>query len=104
MNATGPDTEAVWGALAGILDPEFGLNIVDMGLVYSVEVADGDVHAVMTLTTPTCPSGGWIHHGAKSALEALPGVRAVRVELVFEPPWTPEMLSPEARRQLSGEG
>lgn len=100
MSAAGPDTAAVWDALAGIFDPEFGINIVDLGLIYSVEVTDGDAQVVMTLTTPTCPSGGWIHHGVKSALEALPGIREVRVDLVFDPPWTPEMLSPEARHQL----
>jgi metal-sulfur cluster biosynthetic enzyme len=97
---TAPTTDDIWQALAAIPDPEFGVNIVDLGLIYSVECADGDVHVVMTLTTQTCPSGGWMHSGAEAALRALPGVKNVRVDLVFEPPWTPEMLSVTAKQQL----
>lgn len=92
--------DVVWQALAAIPDPEFGVNIVDLGLIYSVECSDGDVDVVMTLTTQTCPSGGWMHSGAEAAVRALAGVRNVRVDLVFEPPWNPEMLSATAKRQL----
>lgn len=98
MSAIDPQT--VWNTLASIPDPEFGINLVDLGLIYSVEVADGDVHVVMTLTTPTCPSGSWMYDGVKAAVEALEGVRALKVDLVFEPAWTPEMLSAAAREQL----
>lgn len=94
------ESKAVWDALAGIPDPEFGINLVDLGLIYSVECAEGNVDVVMTLTTRTCPSGAWMYEGVKAAVQALPGVRAVKVDLVFEPEWTPEMLSPGARVQL----
>lgn len=95
-----PDSTAVWEALKGVLDPEFGINIVDMGLVYSVEAQDGTIDVTMTLTTPNCPSGGWIYEGAKEAVTNLPGAKTVNVAMVFEPPWTPEMLTEDAQRQL----
>jgi metal-sulfur cluster biosynthetic enzyme len=100
MTNTTPDHESVSRALASIPDPEFGINIVDLGLIYSVECNEGNVSIVMTLTTPTCPSGGWIHEGVRAAVEALPGVRAVDVKMVFEPPWNTEMLSAAAKEQL----
>jgi metal-sulfur cluster biosynthetic enzyme len=100
MNATTTDPAAVWQALASILDPEFGISIVDLGLIYSVEASEGKVHVVMTLTTETCPSGSWIHEGTKAALRQIPGVKEVEVDLVFEPPWNAAMLTPEARRHL----
>lgn len=99
MNAT-PDTTAVWDALRTIPDPEFGVNIVDLGLIYSVECHEGDIAVTMTLTTPSCPSGGWIYEGAKQAVAALPGAKKVEVTMVFDPAWSPEMLSEEANRQL----
>ena len=95
-----PDSSAVWEVLKTVPDPEFGIDIVNMGLVYSVETKEGDINVTMTLTTPNCPSGGWIYEGAKEALARLPGAKNVEVAMVFEPPWTPEMLSEEAQRQL----
>lgn len=94
------DSNAVWEALRTIPDPEFGINIVDLGLVYSVECDEGDINVTMTLTTPSCPSGGWIYEGTKEALARLPGAKNVNVAMVFEPPWSPEMLSESAQRQL----
>jgi metal-sulfur cluster biosynthetic enzyme len=100
MNDPALATDAVWQALATILDPEFGINIVDLGFIYSVENNSGDVKVVMTLTTPSCPSGSWIHEGVQAALREVPGVHSAQVELVFEPPWNAAMLSADARRQL----
>ena len=97
---TAIDSTVVWDALRSIPDPEFGINIVDLGLIYSVECNGQDVAVTMTLTTPNCPSGSWIYEGAKEALARLPGVGTVNVAMVFEPPWTPDMLSEEANRQL----
>lgn len=90
----------VWQALTAILDPEFAISIVDLGLIYSVECLGNEVKVVMTLTTPTCPSGGWIHEGVRAALFEVPGVTKVDVDLVFEPRWTTEMLTESARRLL----
>jgi metal-sulfur cluster biosynthetic enzyme len=94
------DVDAVWDVLRTIPDPEFAINIVDLGLIYNVEVNDGAIVVTMTLTTPACPSGGWIYEGAKRALERLPGAKEVNVAMVFDPPWTPDMLSATAREQL----
>ena len=94
------DAEQAGEALRSIPDPEFGINIVDLGLIYSVDCNGNDISVVMTLTTPTCPSGSWIHEGAKEALKALPGVGQVNVSMVFDPAWSTAMLSQEARRQL----
>lgn len=95
-----PDSTAVWEVLRSIPDPEFGVNIVDLGLIYSVECNAGDIAVTMTLTTPSCPSGGWIYEGTKEALAGLPGAKSVNVAMVFDPQWTPEMLSESAQRQL----
>lgn len=100
MTATTPDTATVWRTLSTILDPEFGISIVDLGLIYSVACTDGNVSVVMTLTTPTCPSGAWIQGGVDAALRQLPGIQAVQVELTFEPPWNTTMLTEEARQAL----
>ncbi len=96
------DERRVWQVLAEILDPEFGVNIVDLGLIYSVCCARGEVEIVMTLTTPSCPAATWIYEGIKAALAALPGITQVTVSLVFDPPWSAAMLSDSARRQLGG--
>lgn len=97
------DTDQVWQALATIPDPEFGLSIVDLGLVYDVKTNGTDIDVAMTLTSAGCPAGGMMFEGVRTALAALPGVGAVRVELVWEPPWNPEMLSPAAREHLGWE-
>jgi metal-sulfur cluster biosynthetic enzyme len=99
MSAT-PTIADVWSVLGSIPDPEFGLSIVDLGLIYSASCDEGNVHVVMTLTTPTCPSGGWIEDGVRAALAAIPGVRSVALDMVFDPAWTPAMLSEAGRKQL----
>jgi metal-sulfur cluster biosynthetic enzyme len=92
--------DQVWSVLATILDPEFGLNIVDLGLVYDVQVDGSDVRVAMTLTSPACPAGEMIHGGVQAAIAAIPGVGNVSVELVWEPIWTPDMLTAAAREHL----
>lgn len=94
------DATIVWDTLRSILDPEFAINIVDLGLIYSVECNDGDIAVTMTLTTSSCPSGEWIYEGTRAALARLPGARSVNVAMVFEPAWNPHMLSEAAQRQL----
>ena len=95
-----PSEGEVWQTLAGILDPEFGVNIVDLGLIYSVSCVRGDIAVVMTFTTPSCPAASWIHEGVKTALLGLAGAKQVNVNVVFDPSWTAEMLSDNAQRQL----
>ena len=88
-------------ALRAVKDPELGLNIIDIGLVYDVAVSEeGDVKVTMTLTSPGCPSGAEIMQDARLVLEDLEGVRNVELELVWEPYWTPERMDPRVRAFL----
>lgn len=96
-----PTQDAVTEALKNVFDPELGINIVDLGLVYEVKVGDaGDVDIEYTLTTMGCPIGPMIEDQMRAFLQAVPGVGAVRPEMVLRPPWTPEMMSDEAKAAL----
>ena len=88
---------AVRSALSTVEDPELGLDIVSLGLVYAVEQERGAVRVVHTLTSMGCPLGPVIQGDVERALEAVDGVRSLEVELVFEPPWSPERMSDDAR-------
>jgi metal-sulfur cluster biosynthetic enzyme len=92
--------ETVMDALKNVMDPELGLNIVDLGLVYGVDVDRDTVEVTMTLTTPGCPLHTAIARGAQTAVRNLPGVEQATVNVVWDPPWTPERMSPEARARL----
>jgi metal-sulfur cluster biosynthetic enzyme len=98
----GPATEeAVREALKHVMDPELGVNIVDLGLVYDVEISqDGKIYIEYTLTTMGCPIGPLIEHQMQSFLENVPGVTSVEAEMVLRPPWSPEMMSEEAKAAL----
>src|SRR5262245_60001 len=98
----GPVTEqAIRDALKHVVDPELGINIVDLGLVYDVDVSeDGTIHIEYTLTTMGCPIGPLIEHQIQSFLENVPGVGSIDAEMVLRPPWTPEMMSEEAKATL----
>jgi metal-sulfur cluster biosynthetic enzyme len=90
----------VLDTLRPILDPEIGISIVDLGLVYRAERAD-HIDVAITLTTRACPLGEMILEQARSALEfRFPEVNDIRIALVWDPPWTPDMMSPEAQRLL----
>ncbi|MBI3647625.1 MAG: metal-sulfur cluster assembly factor [Actinobacteria bacterium] len=96
-----PSSEVVYEALKNVYDPELGLNIVDLGLVYDVKVSsDGDVDIEYTLTTMGCPIGPMIEDQMRMLLASVPGVREVRPEMVLRPPWSPEMMSDEAKAAL----
>ncbi len=90
--------ETVRKALRQVKDPELGLNIMDIGLVYDVAVdPDGQVRVRMTLTSPGCPSGPEIMQDAKMVVEELDGVASATIELVWEPYWTPEKMDPRVK-------
>lgn len=89
--------DTVRTALKGVKDPELDMNIIDLGLVYDVEVDGGDVRVKMTLTSPGCPAGPMITNDGYAALRALPGVTDVDIEIVWEPYWTPERMDPKVR-------
>ncbi|HEV8599298.1 MAG TPA: metal-sulfur cluster assembly factor [Gemmatimonadales bacterium] len=93
--------ELIRKALRAVKDPELGLNIVDIGLIYDTAVTEeGDVRVKMTLTSPGCPSGAEIMQDARMVLEDLEGVRSVEIDLVWEPYWTPERMDPRVRAFL----
>ena len=93
--------QAILDALKHVVDPELGINIVDLGLVYEVDVSeDGAIHIEYTLTTMGCPIGPLIEHQMQSFLEKVPGVASIDAEMVLRPPWTPEMMSEEAKAAL----
>ena len=99
MSAPTPDE--MLEALKDVFDPELGYNIVDLGLVYDVQrVDDGIVLVTMTLTTPGCPASGIIEGGVRQRLEAMEGVSAVDVDLVWEPRWTAQAMSPDAKQHF----
>ncbi len=92
--------ETIFDALRQVNDPELGINLVDLGLIYGVEIEGGKVQIDMTLTTPGCPMHSFIARQAWLAVNNLPGVTETVVRIVWEPRWTPERLSPAARAQL----
>jgi len=84
-------------ALRQVKDPELDLNIMDLGLVYDVDVEEGDVRIKMTLTSPGCPAGPMITNDAYRVLRGLEGVKDVNIDIVWEPYWTPERIDPKVR-------
>ena len=96
----GPCDEPLRNALHDVLDPDLGMSLVDLGLVYRV-CLDGTVARVlMTLTTRACPASEVMIEGVRRRLSRFPGVTSVEVEITFDPPWTPARISPAGRVQL----
>ncbi len=93
----GPSEEEVRKALRQVRDPEINLNIIDLGLVYDIEVSSGKVDIRMTLTSPGCPAGPEILSEAEQVVRGLKGVEQVNIDLVWEPYWTPERIDPKIR-------
>lgn len=90
-------------ALSTVVDPELGVNIVDLGLVYDISIRDGSVHVAMTMTSPMCPLGDYLKDAAESAIRTrVPDVQLVTIAIVQDPPWDPSLMSDDARRQLAG--
>jgi len=89
--------EVARNALRQVKDPELDLNIIDLGLVYGIDVEDGDVRVTMTLTSPGCPAGPMITNDAYRVLRSLEGVKDVNIDIVWEPYWTPERIDPKVR-------
>jgi metal-sulfur cluster biosynthetic enzyme len=101
MDKTATVTEEdVYRALSMVYDPELGLDIVSLGLIYDVRITDGVVYVLMTLTTMGCPMHDSISVGAEFVLRELEGVKDVKLELTFDPPWDPGRMSDAARMAL----
>jgi len=92
--------EIARNALRQVKDPELEMNIIELGLVYDVEIEEGAVRVRMTLTSPGCPAGPMITNDAYRVLRALEGVKDVNIDIVWEPYWTPERIDPKVRALL----
>jgi metal-sulfur cluster biosynthetic enzyme len=96
-----PTEDAIRDALRFVVDPEVGLNIVDLGLVYGVEVSADRIGVRMTMTTPACPVADTIMESARAEIRAAaPAVPDIEIELVWDPPWSPEKMSEIARERF----
>jgi metal-sulfur cluster biosynthetic enzyme len=94
------DQDTLLTALRTVKDPELNVNVVDLGLVYTIQAHDDQVDVEMTLTSPACPAGPEILRGAVVALESIEGVAKANVKLVMSPPWSPDKMSDAARDEL----
>jgi metal-sulfur cluster biosynthetic enzyme len=96
--------ESVYTALKQVFDPELYINVVDLGLIYEVNVAEQgercDLSVKMTMTSPACPAGPELVRDVQEVLKNLDGVGAVKVEVVLDPPWSPDRMTEEARDEL----
>ena len=95
-----PTKDEVMNALSKVIDPEISISITDLGLIYNVEVDGGKANVKMTLTTPGCPMASHLRQMAEDAVAGVSGVTEALVELVWDPPWNPGMVSEEARAKL----
>ena len=92
-----PSREQIFDALRVVEDPELGMDIVELGLMYDVEVDDSSVKVIYSLTSMGCPAGAMIAEGIVDAARSVPGVSEVEAELTFDPPWTPDRMSDDAK-------
>ena len=92
--------EIVLEQIKQVIDPDVGLNIVDMGLIYGVDINDDIVDITMTLTSPGCPAAPQLLNGSQTVVQHLAGVEEVNINVVWTPPWDPEMMSEEAKDEL----
>ncbi len=96
-----PSEEEVYEALEEVIDPELGLDFVSLGLVYDVNIDDaGEVDVTFTLTTPACPIGPQVSEQMREFVGDLDGVQKVHPKMIFDPPWSPEMMSEDAKFAL----
>ena len=96
-----PDPDAIRHALHRVMDPEVGINIVDLGLIYKIESKPGELYVEMTMTSPACPLADMILDDIDSVLDPLvPPEVEIRVEIVWDPVWNPRMISEAGRKQL----
>lgn len=92
--------EKVRESIRSVIDPELGVDIVSLGLIYDIIINKGAVKITMTLTTPMCPIGPMLVDSVKRAVEGVKGVRRAEVKVTFDPPWTMERMSPELREKM----
>ncbi len=97
------DEKQVWDQLRNCYDPEIPINVVDLGLIYDVKIEDDVVRIKMTLTAPGCPMASFLGDDVRTKVLAVDNVKDVIVDIVWDPPWNPSMMSPEAKAKLGFE-
>jgi metal-sulfur cluster biosynthetic enzyme len=96
-----PTEEQIRNGLREVDDPEIGINIVDLGLVYGIDISSSGVHIKMTMTTPACPLHSYLSDASEKAIRSrFPNVGTINIELVWDPPWDPAKMSAAAKHQL----
>jgi metal-sulfur cluster biosynthetic enzyme len=95
-----PNVDDVEAALSNVIDPELGLDFVELGLIYGIEVDGGNVHVTFSLTSPGCPIGPQVSEQIEEFVTDLDGVEQVTSSMVFDPPWTPDKMSEDAKFAL----
>jgi metal-sulfur cluster biosynthetic enzyme len=104
MSESSPE-EIIRAALREVIDPEVGMNVVDLGLIYGIEAAENHAHITMTMTTPACPMGSYLTDSVREAAQrVLPEAGDIKVDLVWDPPWSPRMMSDHARKHFGWSG
>jgi metal-sulfur cluster biosynthetic enzyme len=102
--STAINEEAVWEALKAVTDPEIGIDVVNLGLVYGIDFDEGNVKVRMTLTSMGCPATGLIEFMAKEAIGTVDGVSQVDVQFTFDPPWSPDKMTEEGKDMIQAMG
>jgi metal-sulfur cluster biosynthetic enzyme len=95
-----PTVDDVEAALSNVIDPELGLDFVELGLIYGIEVEGGDVHVTFTLTSPGCPIGPQVSEQIEEFVSEVDGVTSVESSMTFSPPWTPDRMTEDAKFAL----
>ena len=95
-----PSVDDVEAALSNVIDPELGLDFVELGLIYGIEVEGGDVHVTFTLTSPGCPIGPQVSEQIDEFVSEVDGVTSVESSMTFPPPWTPDRMTEDAKFAL----
>ncbi len=101
-DATAISESVIREELKSVIDPEIGLDVINLGLIYDVQIDGKAVHIVMTLTSPACPVAGAFLNSVKTAVEALPGVSGCTVDLTFSPPWDPRVMASDEAKLMMG--
>jgi len=96
--------EAIYAVLKSIFDPEIPVNIVDLGLIYGVMIEGDQVEVLMTLTVPGCPMGAYIAREVEEKIKGIEGVKGVKVDITFDPPWSVDRMTEEGKNVLRGMG
>lgn len=100
MEAVAQDVQKYWDALKEVNDPEFPISVIDMGLIYNIEKNDDVINVTMTFTAVSCACMDWMKEDIENRLLEEPEVKEVNIEVVWNPPWTVDMMSPEGREKM----